>query len=314
MQTYGQEVAEAIIGNYCDDLVEINEKGVWTKRKDLEILQWRPVCELDGPDSPDPFTTPGLPIPFNVNELAAFMINGPGAMVSSAYGDWQDGPYDEILQTMGILATKAKEALRGAYAAYRDAERVVGHRNLKIQKMTEKLADEYDQANLEANAREKLWEPGISPQEATKRRARAKDSIAKLESKLHNSQLRFTLENDKWVKAIVNHLLKSSDLANHNKSLRTAGTRTGNGEEPFWKNQARIKAKEIIKRQATRDLYPNMIEIADEIASIFRETDVFGDSGKPLTGATIKRHALKGINSAKNKSKSTSKGRGKQGK
>ena len=211
MQTYGQEVAEAIIGNYCDDLVEINEKGVWTKRKDLEILQWRPVCELDGPDSPDPFTTPGLPIPFNVNELAAFMINGPGVMVLSAYGDWQDGPYDEILQTMGILATKAKEALRGAYAAYREAERIVGTLDMNTQNLADSLRAKLDTENSKANKRVKLYEKGISDLEYSTRRAKAREFIREISEKTAEASLLADKEHKAWVNAMVNQLLRTDD-------------------------------------------------------------------------------------------------------
>lgn len=67
-----------------------------------------------------------------------------------------------------------------------------------------------------------------------------------------------------------------------------------------WKVKARQRAEEIIKRQRAKDLYPSQTAIADEIAREFRA------AGKPLTGAYIKRHALKGISSAQNRQLSTS--------
>lgn len=208
MRTYGLEVAKAIVGKYCDDWVEINEKGVWPKYDDLDILQWIPVCELDGPDSPDPFTTPGLPIPFNVNELAAFMINGPGALVSSAYGNWQYGPDDEMLQSMGILATKAKEALRGAYAAYREAERIVGPLDMNTQNLADSLRAKLDTENNKANKRVKLYEKGISDLEYSTRRAKAREFIREISEKSAEASLLADKENKAWVNAMVRQLLQ----------------------------------------------------------------------------------------------------------
>jgi hypothetical protein len=78
-----------------------------------------------------------------------------------------------------------------------------------------------------------------------------------------------------------------------------------------WKRQAREVALAIVKREAARDWYPPQSRIADEVAADLRKRGIFGADGKPLTGATIKRHALKGISSAVKKSQSTKMGRGK---
>lgn len=66
-----------------------------------------------------------------------------------------------------------------------------------------------------------------------------------------------------------------------------------------WVEMARAKAREFIKTQAERDLYPSQNTIADAVAREFRAVGVVGREGKPLSGATIKRHALQGISSAK---------------
>ncbi len=78
-----------------------------------------------------------------------------------------------------------------------------------------------------------------------------------------------------------------------------------------WETQARERASDIIKRHREKDLYPSQINIADQIAKEFRTAGVVGVDGKPLTGATIKRHALNGISSAQGKKLSTRTGRGK---
>jgi hypothetical protein len=82
-------------------------------------------------------------------------------------------------------------------------------------------------------------------------------------------------------------------------------------DDEDWKCKARQMASEIINRQRAKDLYPNQKDIADEIARRFRADRVMGAGGKPLTGAYIKRHALKGISSAQNRQLSTSIRRGK---
>lgn len=76
------------------------------------------------------------------------------------------------------------------------------------------------------------------------------------------------------------------------------------GDEP-WKEQARARAYEIIKRDKEKDLYPSQVDIADEIAKQFRKDGLKGADGKPLKGAYIKRHALNGISSAQSKLVST---------
>ena len=78
-----------------------------------------------------------------------------------------------------------------------------------------------------------------------------------------------------------------------------------------WKVQAKTRALEIIKESKKRDLYPNQENLGDQIASEFRKAGITGADGKPLSGATIKRHALKGISSATGKQLSTTIRRGK---
>jgi hypothetical protein len=77
------------------------------------------------------------------------------------------------------------------------------------------------------------------------------------------------------------------------------------GSDKPWKEQARARADEIIKRDKAKDLYPSQVNIADEIAKQFRKDGLTGADGKPLTGAYIKRWALKGISSAQSKLVST---------
>jgi hypothetical protein len=75
--------------------------------------------------------------------------------------------------------------------------------------------------------------------------------------------------------------------------------------------QARKSAIELIESYRKRDLYPNLETIADQVANEFRKSGLTGAMGKPVTGAYLKRHALKGISSATVKQLSTAKRRGK---
>ena len=74
-----------------------------------------------------------------------------------------------------------------------------------------------------------------------------------------------------------------------------------------WVTDAQSRAREIIKEQRAKDLYPDQLGIADQIAKEFRAAGRVGADGKPISGAYIKRHALKGITSAIGKQLSTTK-------
>lgn len=80
---------------------------------------------------------------------------------------------------------------------------------------------------------------------------------------------------------------------------------------PEWQELARSRAREIIKEHKARDLFLPQERIAEMIATEFRRDGIMGSDGKPLSGASIKRHALKGISSAQDKQLSTSPRRGK---
>lgn len=98
------------------------------------------------------------------------------------------------------------------------------------------------------------------------------------------------------------------------ETASTADQRLNERRQPSdWITDAQTMARQIIKRQKSRDCYPSQIHIADEIAEKFRADGVFGSSGKPLRGAYIKRWALKGISSEQGKQLSTTTARGKRG-
>lgn len=73
-----------------------------------------------------------------------------------------------------------------------------------------------------------------------------------------------------------------------------------------WVSDAQSRAHEIIKERRAVDQYPSQENMADQIAREFRAAGRVGADGKPISGAYIKRWALKGISSAIGKQLSTS--------
>lgn len=229
MQTYDMAAAQIIIGtDSCKDLVRFEENGVFPNTEtevfpttETDLLQWIPACELDEPDAPDLLKTPGLPIPFTANELAAFMLHGAGCFLLEKYGDWHGGPDEEALQSMGLLANRAKEAVRGAYAAYRAAyraaESVIGIFDEAVNARARQLYREYQRKLQEANKKEGTHasriacdEQGnrITVEEYWARRARATDSVADPYKALMAAQEQADQQSTKWRKAMVKKLLQ----------------------------------------------------------------------------------------------------------
>jgi hypothetical protein len=217
MKSYGKAAAEAIIGNYGHDMIVVDEDGVRPSKTCLEsdpaqLFHWNFACDLEGPDAPDALQAPSLPIPFTAIELAAFMLDGIGALIPSIYGGWADGPDEGMLEAMGIQADRPREALRDAYAAYRQAEKVVGKLDENLEARARQLADECGQKNDEANMREGVFAPDISPEEARERRERARASVAELEEMSRQAKTQCEAAFSAWRKAMVNQLLHSQAI------------------------------------------------------------------------------------------------------
>ncbi len=120
-------------------------------------------------------------------------------------------------------------------------------------------------------------------------------------------------ETQVWLDDLAVSNPKAAELANlvlygvmppeseANSSSRKIGDERPNSID--WKALAKTRALAIIKEHKLRDTYPSQEIVADTIANEFRNAfpQVVGSDGKPLTGASIKRHALKGITSAQGK-------------
>ena len=113
--------------------LRIKKRGVMPAiKRDLllqtetEGLRWRPARQLQLlPGAPEVKGTPMLPNPFTARELAAFMLDGAGALVADFYGEWDDGPDPESLRAIDP-DSKARRAVTEAFTAYRLAIEKVG--------------------------------------------------------------------------------------------------------------------------------------------------------------------------------------------
>lgn len=213
MRPYGKAAAEAIIGDHFPNVFEIRDDGVWPSKDGIEyFLPWSPSCDLEGPHAPDPLEAPNLPIPFSANDLAAFMLDGVGAGLASVYGAWESGPDGGMLDSLGIRGRKAKEALVAAYAAYRNAESIVGSLDWQMESHGRQLARELDDEEDKANARESVFEGGIQPEISRTRRKAALASISQLIEARTQADLEWRTAFVPWRKAMVNQLLQPAEV------------------------------------------------------------------------------------------------------
>lgn len=82
---------------------------------------------------------------------------------------------------------------------------------------------------------------------------------------------------------------------------------------PDWIPEAQKRALSYLKQQLARDLHPSQVDVADWVAEQFRREAIYGAQGKPISGATIKRHALPRISAQQDKLKQIEKQWGKRG-
>lgn len=84
--------------------------------------------------------------------------------------------------------------------------------------------------------------------------------------------------------------------------------------EPDWISKARVLAMSYREKLLDKDLHPSVTNIADWVAEELRSKGIYGAQGTPLSGATIKRHALAGMSTQQEKLKAIPKQWGKRGK
>ena len=215
---HAREILEpsGLLGKY----LLLDERGVWPGiERDLllltetEGLRWRPARQLQHlPGAPEVKDTPMLPNPFTARELAAFMLDGAGALVADFYGEWDDGPDPDSLRAIDP-DSKARRAVTEAFTAYREAEGIVGPYPRALQADADRAREAYNEANQRANEREGV--PGAVPgtDDSTARRARAVASVAAQEAKMHTTIAASRQASEAWLTKMVRCLLEPQAAA-----------------------------------------------------------------------------------------------------
>jgi hypothetical protein len=219
MQTFKKKHAREIL-EQCgiNEYYKIDKLGVWPKAKrdktdELNLFRWRPARIFRGePGASEVAATPMLPFPFTAHQLAAFMLEGVGALVSGFYGDYESGPDLASLNAIDE-DSNARTAIEQAYAARREAEKTVGACPLAFEAAAEYARKAHNVANQEATEREGVfeWTPGTNDEraiEARVRRARAVASIAELDAEMESTAAAWKREHEAWLNAMVRELLR----------------------------------------------------------------------------------------------------------
>ncbi len=179
-------------------------------------FDWTPADDMDWPGSPNPNTAPFLPIPFTASELAACMLDGPGQSIQFALDRCIGYPLDdEALGSFHARHRWMRDTLEEAYALAAAAQLIVGEFDYDEKARAHTLALQYDDADGQANAREGVFEHGITTEEARARRARAVASVADLKAQAKQAQAAVADKWKAWRKAMVFQLLGTGTQQSH---------------------------------------------------------------------------------------------------
>lgn len=173
-----------------------------------EVFDWTPAYDMAGDDAPNPLTAPALPLPFTAAELAAFMLDGAGAMIPDALECRLGGDVAQsAMLPKGLRHRSVREALQEAYALAAQAIGKVGEFDYEEEARAHALVEQYDEANGQANKREGVFETGTTEDERRVRRVRAVASVAGLKEQALLAQREVKTQWFAWREAIVRCLL-----------------------------------------------------------------------------------------------------------
>ena len=234
---YNLKHAKEILEPYAPKgYLRFDERGVWPDiERDLllqtetERLRWRPARQLQHlPGAPEVKDTPMLPNPFTARELAAFMLDGTGALVAHCYGERDDGPDPDSLRAIDP-DSKARRAVTEAFTAYREAEGIVGPYPRALQADADRARKAYNEANQRANEREGVSGAVPGTDDSTARRARAVASVAAQEAKMHTTIAVSRLASEAWLTKMVRCLLEPQAAAPAPEVAESASSVPSNG-------------------------------------------------------------------------------------
>ena len=200
---------------YGAHFIVIDETGVSPNSflAESPSLLWKPCHELmDGPDAPDARLTPGLPFPFNAPQLAMFMLDGPGAFVSIAFGEWLIEPDQGMLNSMHIDANRAREAVRAAFTAYHQAVGVVGESYLEPEAQEAEAHRRYEEARAAAVLKHHAGTEPDSRDQYWSRLKLVNKEVAPLRRQRRRAKKTSELARSLWRKAMVKELSRLSAL------------------------------------------------------------------------------------------------------
>lgn len=230
------------------------------------IFDWTPADEMDWPGSPNPDTAPFLPIPFTASDLAICMLDGIGQSIQFALDSRIGYPLDDgALGSFRARHRWMRDVLEEAYTLAAAAQLVVGEFDHDEETRADALVHRHDEANVQANDREGVFEQGITPLEASARRARAVASVAELKEQARCAR---TTINDKWKawrKAMVRQLLQPQpdgfsvlQVTPVAESSRSASTVKGKASRSSWRSAATpyiVKVMQAGQYATCKELY-----------------------------------------------------------
>jgi hypothetical protein len=262
------------------------------------LLAWRPaVVFKDDTPAPDLINTPSLPLPFDARDLAAFMLYGVGCLAANFYGAWEDGPDKSAIDQINPLDTFARQAVIEAFAAYREAQKIVGPYPLELDEKAEHARKAWSVANHEANQREGVFDSKLEPADSKARRERAKTSIAALDLEMEATAKADKAAKEKWLEAMVRQLLQST-LAKANLTpvptvVASDGPSNRRNRKPSWAVVAMPYLKELYAKGNYRSssvFYKALKNKVDDDNSPFEL--VKGELFCPEAGTTVGESTL----------------------
>lgn len=262
------------------------------------LAHWRPASAFA--DEQDVAEEPMLPFPFTACELAAFMVSGMGAAVAGHYGDWADGPDPDRLNDIPQHENFARLAVKEAYAARREAEKIVGAQPLEMYVAAEHAREAWNKANGEANIREDVSGAKPGTEESRLRRDRAKASIAELEKQYERATNAYQKEQEKWLNAMVRELLKPAPAQTPTTPAPVvAVVAASDGPAPLpaapnWKMRVQAEATELFLRLLASGANPTPHSILDSMAQWCRDNEVKTDTNINPSANYLRTHVLGG--------------------
>ena len=296
--TYTRSVFEAIlVAMGWDDPFKAeyvcSDDGAWVKQVDSAgSLAWHPCCEVMTPGSPNPLDEPWLRFPFKARQLAALMTDGWGYFIQEKYGDWESGPDEGELRSIGPLGGKAREALQAAYTAYRHALEMAPRLDRSLESVASGHTRRYGEAREAAMAREELREHRHSDTEYTARLAKVKAAVADLDQPMRAAREAAEFAHSRWRRAVVQHLLLPLEevAAESFECLMLQSVPADRRAEAFHQMQSQREFEDSTAGKAQWDLMNEISSVEQEV----RYWQLF--NAQNITEAGRRKDELKELN------------------